>query len=191
MKMVQPKRKKRHVVRDPAQLGAVVSPIRHNLLKSLASLGPCSVRELAEDVGCSQESLYYHVRALQKVGLIREHGKRPSNGRSEMLYDALADQLRSDPNQTTPQYLEAYRRAISALLRLTDRQVAAALERQAQAEARRPVSLLLRQLQVRLSAESQRDIARRIEALVDHIRDCDDPAQKTRIAYNFVSAPLD
>ncbi len=142
-------------------------------------------------MGCSPETLYQHVHALQDVGLIIEHSKRSANGRSEVVYDSIADRLLSDPSQTTPEYLDAYRRAISALLRLTDRQVSAAVERQADAETKRHVSLRVRQIQVRLSLKSQREIARRLEKLVEFILECEDPSQSSRVAFNFVSTPLE
>ncbi len=185
------RRKKRYVLSDPAELKAVVSPIRHHLLRTLANLGPCSVKDLAQGMGRSAESLYYHLRALEQVGLVVEHGLPSGGGHGEMLYETVAEQLVTDPTQTAPEYLAAFQRSAAALLRLTDRQLSAAIERQAEEGTQRPVSLRIQQLQLRLSPSAQRELARRLDELLEYLIENDDPQQAQRIALTLACTPLE
>ena len=185
-----PSRPKRHVLRKPAELSAVVSPVRHHLLRTLSLLGTASVRELAQELDRSPESLYYHLRALEKAGLVVASGERAVRGRSEALYSTVAEELVTDPAQTSPKYLDAYRRSASALLRLADRQLGAAIERQEEEGTERPVSLRIQQVQARLSPAAQRELARRLDAVIDYALEQDDAERGERVVVTVVSSPL-
>lgn len=179
-----------YVLRQAAELEAVVSPVRHHLLRTLSVLGPSSVKELARDMGRSPESLYYHLRALVDAGLVVEHGERSVNGRSEALFRTIAPQLVTDAEASDPEYLDAYRRSASALLRLADRQLTTAIQEQEDTGSKRPVSLRIQQLQARLSRRDQRELARRLDSVLEFLSSADDPAQTERIVVTLVSAPL-
>ena len=60
----------------PAQLKAVVSPVRGTAYSMVAAFGPLSVREIAELIGAAPSSLYYHIERLVAVGLLVEAGAR-------------------------------------------------------------------------------------------------------------------
>jgi DNA-binding transcriptional ArsR family regulator len=72
----------------PAQVRALESPRRQEIVDTLAALGPSSVGALAEHLGRPADTLYFHVRKLLKVGLIREAEQRKS-GRHEWAVYAL------------------------------------------------------------------------------------------------------
>jgi DNA-binding transcriptional ArsR family regulator len=78
------------VVSRPDQMAALASPARQELLDALARMGTASLAELAETLGRPADGLYYHVRALEKVGLVRAAGSRKVGRRSERLVRALA-----------------------------------------------------------------------------------------------------
>ena len=184
------KRPKTYLVRDPTQLEAVVSPVRHQLLRTLGALGPVTVKELAERMGRSPESLYYHVRALEEVGLLEQVDERRRRGRAEAVYATVARTLVTDPSQTSPAYVEAMQRSAAALLRLADRQLSMAFDRQRRSRSRRPTALMIRQYHARLSAKAQRELVRRLEELAEFVQANDDPHAGEMIALTLALAPL-
>lgn len=84
------------------QLECLESPVRIGLFGALRALGPSSVRELARYVGRRPDALYYHVRALQRVGLVVVHERRAAGSRREAVYRLkekpyVLRSLRGDP----------------------------------------------------------------------------------------------
>ena len=60
-------------VNDPAQIRLLSSPVRQEILDTMAALGGvASVAALAEQLGRPADGLYYHVRALISGGLLEE-----------------------------------------------------------------------------------------------------------------------
>ena len=182
--------KQRYVVRDAYQLAAVVSPVRHHLLRTLTTVGPESARELAQRLGRSPESLYYHLRGLEEAGLVVQTETRSRNGRPEAVWSAVARDIYTDPKQTSPEYVEAMQRSAAALLRLAARQVHAALERQRETGGKRPPSVRCMQLHARLSPAAVRELARRLDEVLAFLRDSDDPDAGEMVAVTVTSAPV-
>ncbi len=62
-----------HLVADPAQISLLSSPVRQELVDTLAALGgEAEVATLAEQLGRPADGLYYHLRALVDGGLVQE-----------------------------------------------------------------------------------------------------------------------
>lgn len=60
-------------VRDPAQVRLLSSPVRQEMVDTLAALGgEAGVADLAEQLGRPADGLYYHLRALVAGGLVEE-----------------------------------------------------------------------------------------------------------------------
>lgn len=74
-------------VREARQIRALRSPARQEFVDGLQAIGPCSIAELGALLGRAPDSLYYHLRALERVGLVVEKGSRRSGARTELLYD--------------------------------------------------------------------------------------------------------
>ena len=78
------------------------SMVRLEIMEALPDLVPCSVSELAKDLGRTPQSLYYHVEILTKAGLINQVGSRRAGKRDEAVYDLPAKWVRfvnnNDPN---------------------------------------------------------------------------------------------
>lgn len=112
-----PPSKDSYRVRKPAQLRALATPQRQELVATLQALQPCTVRELAVHLGRKPVSLYYHVRKLEEVGLVRTDGERAG----ETLYRLPADEVRLDPEQRTGASLAALRKLGASILRHAQR----------------------------------------------------------------------
>jgi predicted ArsR family transcriptional regulator len=177
------------VIRRADQLGAVISPLRHQMVRLMSVLGPCTVKDLAVRLGRSPEALYYHIRALQRVGLVQEKEKRPGVRRPEVVYDLVARTLLTDPEQTDPDYLRNMARSAGALLRLADRHLQVALEDQAATGTRRPGNLRIQQYQARLSPRSIRELNRKLDELCQFLEDADDPEVASLTTVTLTTAP--
>lgn len=85
--------------------------------------GAVSIADLAGLLGRPADGLYYHVRALLKVGLLLEHGDRPvrnGRGRTEVLY-AVPGRLQLKYEPKNPANVAGIKRAARAMLRITGR----------------------------------------------------------------------
>ena len=70
------KRSAKHVLRDVAQLRAIATAARHEIVAIMEELDESSVGDLAAYLGRPPESVYYHVHDLVQVGLVLEVGTR-------------------------------------------------------------------------------------------------------------------
>jgi DNA-binding transcriptional ArsR family regulator len=93
-------------IRDRGQLRMLASPVRQELVDLLARTGPASASELSRWIRRPADGLYYHLRALERVGLVRRAGERMRAGRAETLYRSsyAEPKLRHDasPGGNTP-----------------------------------------------------------------------------------------
>lgn len=63
----------RRAIADPTQIRLLSSPVRQEVVDTLAALGgEASVAAVAEQLGRPADGLYYHLRALVRGGLVRE-----------------------------------------------------------------------------------------------------------------------
>jgi len=111
----------------PQQRDALATPLRLEIFSHFASAEPLSARELAERMGRSPSSLYYHLHQLLKVGLLREAGERPRGTRTETLYQRAASALRLEPDGSAATR-EAILRTMTAAFRMAERDLEAALD---------------------------------------------------------------
>lgn len=116
-----------HRIRDRVQVEALASPVRQEVADGLQAIGPCSIAELAELLGRAPDSLYYHVRKLERVGLVVARGTRDTGRRTEILYD-VAGQLVLDHVPRTKRERGALLGVIGGALRIGERDYRAALE---------------------------------------------------------------
>ncbi len=112
---------KTFVIRDGKQMRALRAASRQEILDTLAPMGTVSIPELAAALGRPADSLYYHFRILQKVGLIRGAGVRESNGRKERLFHAVAPDLKLAYVPGPKGNAKAVTAIVGSMLRLTSR----------------------------------------------------------------------
>jgi DNA-binding transcriptional ArsR family regulator len=73
-------------IEEVEQAATLLNPLRLGLLKHLAE--PRSCPELAGFVGETAQKVYYHVKALERVGLVKKVGERRVRGMVEGRYQA-------------------------------------------------------------------------------------------------------
>ena len=57
-------------VADVRQIRAIASPVRVSIIDTLDAAGPLSIADLGSILGYPPDGLYYHLRALERLGLV-------------------------------------------------------------------------------------------------------------------------
>jgi DNA-binding transcriptional ArsR family regulator len=76
------------VIEDPAAAEVSLDPIRTRLLSELSE--PASASALAARMGLARQKVNYHLRALERVGLIELHEERRRGNMTERVMSATA-----------------------------------------------------------------------------------------------------
>jgi DNA-binding transcriptional ArsR family regulator len=122
------RRARTYPIRRSEQLEALASPVRQELVDALQASGPCSIAELAGQLGRASDSLYYHVRHLEQVGLIVHRGTRRAGRRDEALFDVPGARMQLDLQPERPSEISAVLDIVGAALRIAHRDLRAAFE---------------------------------------------------------------
>lgn len=85
--------KNNYVIRGKRQMRALAAATRQEIVDVLPRMGTVSVAELAAALGRPADSLYFHLRILQRVGLVRRAGSRPAARRQEALFRAVGPEM--------------------------------------------------------------------------------------------------
>jgi DNA-binding transcriptional ArsR family regulator len=80
---------------EPKELQALAHPLRLTLLEGLRT--PSSAAELARTVDASRQNVNYHLKELERAGLVRKVGERRSGGFTESLFEAVASSFVVSP----------------------------------------------------------------------------------------------
>jgi len=106
-------------VSDSEQIAALAHPVRGPMLEELQS--PGTAAGLARRFGRSRQSVGYHLKALERVGLIRHAGERRKGNFVEQLYEATAKRfVVSSQFASNPERLAAIFRDQVSLAQLCD-----------------------------------------------------------------------
>ncbi len=172
------------------QMEALASPVRHQIHLAMEMLGRCSVNQLAERMDRVPETLYYHIRRLEKVGLVEQVANRIVSGREEAIYQLKAKRLRVDPGQTSPRFLRAMAKGCGSLLRFAQRSFEQALVRKAERRLIPNRSLRIEQVAVRLSTRKLAELNERLDSLQEFLIEADEPEVRQMFVVTISTAPL-
>ncbi|MBL8863460.1 MAG: helix-turn-helix transcriptional regulator [Planctomycetes bacterium] len=114
-------------IRERAQVEALASPARQEVVDGLQAIGPCSIAALAQDLGRAPDSLYYHVRLLEQSGLVVRRGTRATGRRAEALFD-VPGRMVLDQEPRTQRERRALEDVVAAALRIGERDFRAAID---------------------------------------------------------------
>ncbi len=110
-------------LRDPAVMRALAHPARLAIIGHLGAGTAATATECAEIVGLSPSATSYHLRALAKVGLVREAPSR-GDGRERVWTTAFGRyQVASDNATTDPEVRAAEDQLVDAFLLLHEDRV--------------------------------------------------------------------
>lgn len=170
---------------DPRALEAIASPARQEILAALAS-GPATVRDLAARLGRSRQALYYHCGVLVRSRLVRVEGFEGAGRDRERVYALATTRVAVGARAGSPRDVAAAERAVGAMLRLTAREVRAALASRVvrRTGARRELAAL--RAKVRLSAAE----LGRLNGLIGAVEDLLVRAKGRSASGNLISVTL-
>ncbi len=83
-------------LRSPKDFNVLISAPRFEVVEVMRFLAPCTVAELAANLGRAADTLYPHLRKLMKIGLVVEAGFRKTGRHAEQVFDLAADDVDFD-----------------------------------------------------------------------------------------------
>ena len=124
----KPRKPKVFIIREDEQRRAVASPLRLELFGLFTDGEPLSVATIAERMGRPATALHYHVRVLEKAGLLRRVGRRQSGRRPEALYLPVADAFKMEQPRDAPEEVAAMAlKTLATAFRMAERDMRAAM----------------------------------------------------------------
>ncbi|WP_329395086.1 ArsR/SmtB family transcription factor [Streptomyces melanogenes] len=145
-----------HVTTDE-QLRAVSNLTRHRIMAVLR-FEPATITQIAERVGLAKGSSSYHVRLLERAGLVKVVRTRKVRGVTERYYAMAARSIvLPDPGEGGPDHL--MRHAVADL-----------------EAAPRDGERHVRMAHLRLTDEQFTELGERLQALADEYRELSDPS---------------
>ena len=76
-----------YLITDLAQLRALSSPVRHDIVDAVTATGTVSVATIARMVGRAPSALYFHIQRLERLGLLIRRDIPTRRGRPSVGYD--------------------------------------------------------------------------------------------------------
>lgn len=178
------------VLRDPEQLGAIRSPVAHQVISVMERLRRATVAELSARTGVPAGSLYYHVRKLERAGVLAPVEKRSTGGRDEVVYQLMGSEVVLDPLARDARFLNELARVVRTRLRALERLLLAALESASCVRSGRGRNFSVHQHQSRLSARKRHELYRRIEELERFLVENDDPSLEVFTHVTLAVSPV-
>ncbi|SES33006.1 helix-turn-helix domain-containing protein [Streptomyces qinglanensis] len=84
-------------VSDPATLKALAHPLRLRILRRLATAGPATATALAAVLDQNTGTLSYHLRQLERAGLVEDDPHHTTNGRERWWRGVRGTEVRRPP----------------------------------------------------------------------------------------------
>ncbi len=110
----------------PRQIAALAAPVRQAVVDAISASGPCSVAEVATQLGRPANGLYHHVRALVAAGLLVERDTPAAQaGRPATRYDVPRRPLRIRYTPEDAATRRPMRKVVGAMTRLAAREFTA------------------------------------------------------------------
>lgn len=179
-----------HWVRDPEAIECLASPLRQRLLDRLEALGPSSVAELAASLDLPADGLYYHVRLLERRGLLVPRERRSTNGPPETVYDLVSPRWHIRYALDDERVTAALRKVTSAILRRAGRDFDEGLEAPGAVVSGARRNLWSLRLESRLGAGDVEAIHDHLQSILEILRRPGGGRGSKLCAVSWVMAPL-
>lgn len=109
------------------QRQALSSPMRLEILGQFTSPGGMSIREVAQRMGRSPGSLYYHFRIMEEIGLLKRVGKRSTAKKAEALFRPAAPRFEFGTEDRSDSAIRDALKAMESAFRMALRDLDAAM----------------------------------------------------------------
>jgi DNA-binding transcriptional ArsR family regulator len=181
----------RFLIREPAQLRTLSSPVRQEVLDALAAAGESSIAELAALLGRQPHALYYHLRALERVGLVQRVGVR-RNGKSDaVLYAVPAPRMVIEYRLGSGRFEADMGKTLRSMLRLTERDYRRALRFRSSVAEGASRNLLCSRTKARLTEPQLARVNAHFAAMFEELAGAQGQRAGRLHAVTLVIAPLE
>ena len=178
-------------IREPTQLRSLGSPVRQEILDALAAAGESSTADLAALLGRRPQALYYHLRALERVGLVRRSGSR-RNGKSDaVLYSVPAPRMVIEYRFGSRPFATDMARTARSLLRLSERDFLRALRSPAAVAEGPRRNLLVSRAKARLTGEQLERVNALFTGVLERLAKSQGQREGALHAVTLVIAPIE
>jgi len=116
-----------YLITSLAQIRALRSPVRQEIIDAVSAAGPCTIARLAGLLDRRPDGLYFHIRALERVGLLVAQGMSRAGRHAAAVYDLPGHPVQLHYEPTDPANLRAIAGVVGGVLRLTKRDFARSL----------------------------------------------------------------
>lgn len=147
-----------YVVKLPEQVTALLNPLRGEILSHLTE--PASAAEVARRMNEMPQRINYHLKTLEKVGLVRRVGTRQVKNLVEVLYQSVARSfLLADSLGLSPQTVKRLKdqSSLAHLIHVTERIKKDVLQLMEQAEQDQEIPSATVETQIFLRNEEERE----------------------------------
>jgi DNA-binding transcriptional ArsR family regulator len=147
-----------YVVDTPEQAMALLNPLRGEIVARL--MKPASAAEVARQLGEQPQRVNYHLKALEKAGLVERVGSRQVRNLVELLYRAVAKSfVLAESLSMKPETIQKLKdqSALAHLINTSERIKRDALLLMEQSDENETIPSAALQLQVQLSDQEQRN----------------------------------
>ena len=176
---------------DEKQLLALKSPVRQEIVDAIGAGGPETIAEIAAQLGRPADGLYYHVRRLQKVGLLVEKGRRRAGKRFEAIYDLPDREMRVRYPLGDQKRMEPLADAVTAMLRLTDRDFRAGAKLPNTVAEGDDRNYWAGRTKAWLTKKEAQQVREHVEAILEIMRKAARTRQASLHAFTWLLTPLD
>jgi hypothetical protein len=164
--------------------------MRQRIVDRVEAMGPCAIRDLAVSLDVAADSLYYHVRRLQRIGLLAVGSRRQAGtGRREAVV-RLRGRWHIAYELEKPRNAEAVRAVGRTIVRQAQRDFTLGLEHP-RATPRGPLrNLWALRLEASLKASDVRRINRHLAGILQVLRGAPRDGSEGLMAVSWVLAPI-
>ena len=174
------------MIDKPAQIRCLTSPIRQEIVDAIAASGAMSIADLARHLGRAADGLYFHVRALLRVGLLVEQSSIRRGKRFAAVYDVPARPL---VIQQFPAQARSIGRVVASALRLAGRDANRALKDRSTSTKGPARTLSAGRVKGWLTETERKRLNVVLDELLSILRSAQPGPQRTLHAFTYVSAP--
>ena len=115
------------VLDRPDQIEIVAHPLRLEIIERMQVDGSDSIASLARKLDRRANALTYHVRLLEKAGVLVRSGTRKAGRRDEVVYALAGARVAVKMKNRSKPMLRAATRTASAVLRMAEREIRRAI----------------------------------------------------------------
>jgi DNA-binding transcriptional ArsR family regulator len=147
-----------YVVETPEQAMALLNPLRGEIVARL--MEPASAAEVARQLGEQPQRINYHLKALEKAGLVERVGSRQVRNLVELLYRSIAKSfVLAESLSMKPETMQKLKdqSALAHLIDTSERIKRDALLLMEQSDENETIPSAVLQLRVQLSDQEERN----------------------------------